>query len=401
MVFWYMRRYQLLTLLLIFTLPFFPNQFVDARTQQSLPLIAFFILLLCISLLPIFFRAFLHDVKRKFIPTIFFLVFLIPLTIATIFSIDKQQSVLQLLLFFSYFVIFVSIPAVFQSFRSKELFTACYLLLTACLSFISLYNTLIRHYVNRQNLSFLWIYFGHNHLSTLLIFAIPLCLYALSIYWEKSRLRLIFLAIIFILLASLLFTFSIGSMFVLALSFLVIWLMFNKTLPLKKSFLMVFAVLTLFALGSFSFFSIHKGLKTLNLRKDPNHNVSVRLIYWQKAFDNFIQRPLTGTGPDTFSKINITTRPFSWYTHNFFIQMLTDSGIFGFLASILLIGAVLWRGYQIIKTVSTKREQLFYLSIFIGLVSSTLMAMADFEWQLPTAFLFFWIFAGFLRNYAN
>lgn len=389
-----MQGYQLLTILLIFSLPFFPKQLVDTRIPS---LIAIF----SICLLPIFFRVLRDDIKRKFIPTLCFLVFLITLTITTIFSIDKQQSVIQLFLFFSYFIIFTTIHVIFRSLRSKELFVNCYLLIVTLLSFISLYNTLIRHYVNRQNVSFLWVYYGHNHLSALLIFAIPLCMYVLAFHWKESPIRFALFAIFFVLLVGLLFTFSIGAMFAFALSLLVVWFIFNKTLPLKKSFLIVFSIIILFALSSLYAFSMHKGIKDLNLRKDPYRNVSVRLTYWQKAFDNFAQRPITGSGLDTFQIVNRKSKRFIRYTHNFFIQILTDAGIFGFVASIALIGTLLWQGYQNVKTVSAKREHFFYLSLFVAVLSSTLLATIDVDWHLPTVSIFFWIFASLLRKHVN
>ena len=53
-----MLAYQLLTILLILSLPFFPKQFADDRIRN---LIIFF----SISLLPIFVPALLNDIKRK------------------------------------------------------------------------------------------------------------------------------------------------------------------------------------------------------------------------------------------------------------------------------------------------------------------------------------------------
>ena len=164
--------YQILTILIIFSLPFFPKQFIAAHILSPIP---FFIVFFSICLLPIFFRALIDDIKRKFIPTLCFFVFLIPLIIATIFSIDREQSDVQLYLFLSYFVIFVSSRVIFPTLKSKELLVNCFLLTVTCLSLISLYNTLIRHYVSRENISFLWVSYGHNHLSALLIFAIPFC----------------------------------------------------------------------------------------------------------------------------------------------------------------------------------------------------------------------------------
>ena len=394
-----MWAYQFLTILLIFSLPYFPKQFVAAHSQSF---IVFFIVFFTICLLPISFRALTDDIKRKFTPTFLFLVFLIPFTLSTIFSIDKQQSVIQLLLFFSYFVIFTSIPVIFRSLRSKELLVTCYLLLVTGLSFISLYNTLIRHYVNRVNVSFLWVYYGHNHLSALLVFAIPLTLYFLKRYWLKKQIRILALVVCCFLIVNLLFSFSIGAMISLAISFLIGLLLFGKTIsskkfPVKKVFFIVFLIITFLSVSSLYFFSETKGIKKLKLQKDPIAYAETRFIYWQAAYNNFLKHPLTGTGPDTFHIINKQTPPFSYYVHNFFIQMLTDTGIFGFLTSITLIVSVLWQAARR----SLEIGNFLYVVLFIGILSSTFLAMTDVDWHLPTVFLFFWIFAGLLRKHVN
>lgn len=389
-----MRVYQLLTILLIFSLPFFPKQFADDRIKY---LIIFF----SISLAPIFFRTLIDDIKRRFIPTLFFLVFLTTITITTIFSIDREQSVIQLILYLCYFIIFISSRVIFPSLRSKELLVACYLLLVTCLSFISFYNTLIRHYVNRENISFLWIYYGHNHLSALLVFAIPLTLYFLKTYWKNKRIRILLVVMCFLLLVSLLFTFSIGAMIMLGISIVTIWFVFNKTLSLDKNLLIVFFILAFLVMSSLYLFSIEKGIETFNLRKNPYNNVSARFVFWQKAFDNFRKRPLTGSGLDTFHIVSKQTRPFSRYAHNFFIQLLSDSGIFGFLTGILLVGTIFREAYNTIRTTIYKRKRFFYVSFCVGMLSSTLLAAIDVDWHLPTVFLFFWILAGLLRKDVN
>jgi O-antigen ligase len=147
-------------------------------------------------------------------------------------------------------------------------------------------------------------------------------------------------------------------------------------------------------------FAENKEIKTLKLLRNPYTNVSHRLIYWQRAFDNFVQKPFTGSGLDTFNIVN-KTRPFAYYAHNFFIQILSDSGIFGFLANTLLIGVIFWRAYNVVMIAMDKRKRLFYLSIFVGVLSSTFLAAIDVDWHLPTVFLIFWIFAGFLRKNVN
>lgn len=386
--------YQFLTILLISVLPFFPKQLFDFQIR---PLIIGF----AICLLPIFFLAFIDDIKRKFIPTICFIIFLVPAAISTVFSLNMKASVDQLYLLFSCFVVFVSIRKIFPTLRSKELLASYYCIIVFCLSLISFYNTVIRHYVNRKNVSFLWVYYGHNHLSALLIFAIPFCLYLLLKYWKNGKFSFPIFFIFCFFLINLFLTFSIGAMVALAFSFLIIIFFIKKLFLFKKTFFAVFIILVFFSISSLYFFSANNGLKVINLKKNPYNNVSVRFVYWQIAFDNFIKKPLTGSGLDTFDIVNTKRHYFSRFAHNFFIQMLSDVGIFGFLSSVVLIGAVILHGYNMVMVSADNKMRLFYLSIFIGILSSVFMAMMDVDWHIPTAFLFFWIFAGLLRKNVN
>lgn len=389
-----MPIYQFLTILLISVLPFFPKQLFDPHIRP-------FIIIFAICILPVFFGAFIEDIKRKFIPTICFIVFLICATISTVFSVNIKNSADQLFLFFSYFVVTTSIRVIFPTLRSKEFLVSYYCIIVFCLSLISFYNTFIRHYANRTNVGFLWVYFGHNHLSGLLIFAIPFCLYILLTHWNNNRFRLPILSIFCFFLISLLLTLSIGAMIALALSFFIIIFFIKKSFPFKKNFFVVFFILAFFSLSSLYFFSTNKRLNVLHLKKNPYNNVATRFVYWQRAFDNFVQKPLTGTGLDTFYIGREKTPPFSRYAHNFFIHMLSDAGIFGFLSSIGLIGAVILHAYNAIKMTSDRKIRSFYIFILIGMLSSVFMAMIDVDWHIPTAFLFFWIFAGLLRKNVN
>ena len=399
-----MSFYQFLTILLIFPLLFLPEQFVAIPVKILIGIFSIF-------LLPIFYKEFILDIKIKFLPTIFFLVFIFVTAITTTFSIDYDKSIMQFYIFFCFFIVFVSIRSIFPSFKSKELLALLFICIASILSFISLYNTLILHYINTQSLSFLWIYFGHNHLSALLVFAIPLALYFLKTYWIKKQIRFLLIVNCLLLIFSLLFTFSIGSMFALGLSFLIVFFLFakyisTKDFPIKKVYFMVFLTIAILGISSFYLFSETKGIESIKLWKNPSMHAQARFVYWRAAYDNFKKNPLTGTGLETFNEAlgklgNIGKTAYTTHAHNFFVQMLTDTGIFGFLTSITLIGSVLWQGYLKIKDSSLNKESFFFISLYAGILASTLNSLIDLDWHAPAVFLFFWIFTGLFRKNVN
>lgn len=399
-----MSVYQLGTILLIFSLTIFPEQFNNLQVKSL-------IVVLSICLLPFFFKSFQDDLKRRFAPTLCFLVFLAISSVISVIFINKVQNFPQILLFFSYFIIFISLRGIFPTLKHKEQFSFCFLILTSILSLISIYHILILHYINNDSLSFLWVYRGHNHLSALLIFAIPLIIYFLKTYWHIRRMRFVSIVLGCLLMISLLLSLSIGAMLALATSFLLAIFMFKSTVsfknfPLKKTYFMIFLIVALLSVSTFLYFSETKGVKAWHLRKNPLAHVQARFVYWQVAFENFGENPLTGIGFGSFNQVlneygNLGKAANTTEAHNFFIQMLSDTGIFGFLSSVALIGAVIGKGYKAVKTASAQRESLFYLSLFVGILASTLVALIDFNWSIPVVFLFFWIFSSFLTNYAN
>lgn len=397
-----MTIYRIIILILLFILLFIPNQGKEYFSIAGLiGLFSFF-------LLPIFIKNVRQDILHKNLTTIFFILFLVVLTVSTFFSIDRGRSVIQLLLFVSYFIIFTSIRSVFASHKGKELFAIFYLLFAIVLSFISLYNTFILHYVNRaqEGTSFMWIYFGHNHLSGILIFAIPLAFYFLWENWRNKFIRLILLLVTCCLLLVMFSTLARVSLLSLFIS-LFIGSFFLPIAAMKKSLIASFVgVMLIFFVLPFGISS-----KTAKLAV-PKRKIDVtvqtnRVLYWNQAVTNFTLHPLFGTGLDTFRKVNSNSafpqKPTSLrsdYAHNFFLQMLSDAGIFGFLTSLGLIFIILSHSVQkiLVKSHSVLSDKFLSIAFFIGIFASTLNTLFDYDWQLPTIFLLFWINAEFIIN---
>lgn len=388
-----MKFYQTLTYLLLFTIPFFPVQ-LDGRITYATALYA-------LVLLPVFLKSLTEKVRKKDKSTIFFLIFLSAASLSTIFSINSKQSLPQLALFFASFVTFVSIGKVFDSPKSRRHLALVFLLVTSILAVVSLYNTAVLHLNNLDPLgvSFLWVYFGHNHLSTLLLFAIPIALYFAKVYW-KSPLRflysnvvriqaLLFPVLSFLLLVSLCFTFARASQ--ISLLAAVIFAVIIYELIGQKITLLVLAVF-LAAIGIILAGSATP-TRQLGFVKYASIQNNSRLVYWQQAIENAKVHPFLGTGPDTFRFINQASGGKTlktYYTHNYFLQTLTDSGIFAFLSGIALIVSVL---INAVKSSLRKKEGLA-IALTVGLLASTINSLFDFDWQLPVVFLIFWIFAG-------
>lgn len=393
-----MTIYRIITLVFLFILLFIPNQGKEYFSIAGL------ISLLSLSLLPIFIKNVRQDIAHKNPVTIFFILFLTASTISTIFSIDQKRSIIQLLLFVSYFIVFTSIKSIFASHKGKELFGICYLVFVIILSFISLYNTFILKYVNRaqEGVSFMWIYYGHNHLSAILLFALPLAFYFLWENWKNTFFRSILLLVTGYLLLVMFFTLARASIASLLIS-LFIGSFFLPITAMKKSLIASFVgVMLIFFVLPFGINSTARKVNVSKNKVDVTVQAS-RTLYWSQAVTNFTLHPFFGTGLDTFRKVNSNSafpqKPTSLrsdYAHNFFLQMLSDMGIFGFLTGLGLIFAVLTRSAQkiLVKSHSVLSDKFLLIAFFVGIFASTLNTLFDYDWQLPTVFLIFWINAG-------
>ncbi|MDP2649447.1 MAG: O-antigen ligase family protein [bacterium] len=381
-----MKLYKYLTYLLLFLILFFPKQ-LDQRIIYSLAIFS-------VLLIPVFIKNLIKDLKEKKITTVFYLLFLISAIASTIFSIDKNSSILQLTLFFSCFVIFVSARSIFKDFKSKDQFALIFVLATALLSLISLYNTLVLNTVNKETdgVSFFWIYYGHNHISSLLIFSIPLCFYLLGKAFSK-RAKVFMFIVSLILILSFLFSFARGSIVSFLIAFISAAILLKSTKFQKsvKSFVVIALVIAAIML------SVVIGAK-FGVPKSPTFD-SLRIQLWQESINNFGKNVLVGSGLNTFKIVSFNTSGISlktYFAHNHLLQMLSDAGLFGFLSTFLLMFSLLFYSLKKAKKIENQREKLFYGAGFLGLFASIVNSMVDFNLELPAIFFIFSLIAGLL-----
>ncbi|OGH12076.1 MAG: hypothetical protein A2857_03055 [Candidatus Levybacteria bacterium RIFCSPHIGHO2_01_FULL_36_15] len=394
-----MLFYQITTLLLLFFLPFVPKQLDVA--------IIYVIIFYTALIMPVFLRRiaqiFWPIRKNAFFnnPSIlFFILLLIFGFISLIFSVDQQRSVLQMALLICYFIIFVSIGGIFKNalFPAFTLFAG-----SIALGLIALYNTFYAQVVNKgsEGVSFLWIYYGHNHLSALLLFSIPIGLYLVKRYSGKNSLiSSIFASLVLLLIFSLFTTFARASILSLFIAFCVSSLIFLKSSKLKiaaLSVMILLAVSTVFT-TNISLEQARKiGVKKFEL------SFQTRILYWAQTIEIFAKKPLTGFGLDTYKTVSFQNQPpplMTYYAHNFFLQILSDTGIFGYLASLALMFSVLGQGYKHIKceilNFKYRDQALLLLALGIGIFASMLNNLVDFDFMLPTVSFIFWTMAGIL-----
>ena len=127
-------------------------------------------------------------------------------------------------------------------------------------------------------------------------------------------------------------------------------------------------------------------------------SLGARADYWRAATETFIENPMTGSGPGTFmipyGQKKAPDSEMARLTHNDYLEQASDSGIVGFAAFSIFIGASLISLYRKSRRV---RDWEFFL-IWLGLGGWSLQIGMEFSLYIPAlswpAFLLFGLLWG-------
>ncbi len=122
---------------------------------------------------------------------------------------------------------------------------------------------------------------------------------------------------------------------------------------------------------------------------------AARVPYWQAAWQGIRAKPWLGWGPDSFPDYYRTTWPnnrklgsLPSHVHNFFLHVLFERGVLGFLGLALLLAAVLWGTFRtrdsalLAVVLAALFINLFDVTLFYGGVLYPLVAVAG--WRAAT-----------------
>jgi len=327
--------------------------------------------------------------KKIFKDKIFwsFSLFLFLAFISTLLSTSFSRSINTWFFYFFYFVAFLTVrDGIKDKKRLSRAFLTILLAVNTIACLFSFYYLALGAPPPFESANLIFSNFGHNHLVDLLVLSLPVafCLFLSA----KSRKQLFFwLALVLVFTAGFVLSFSRGGIFFAILA-LVLCLAFNKKAFRKKKAIGWFLALVLF--GSLFFFLNSRVLTW-----------QARVEYWRQAVVAFWQKPVFGTGLDTFrfSSIKHQKTPNNWstHTHNHFLQMFSETGIFGGAAFLILIALIVKEGFKNIKKLKG-RDRGLMVGLFVGILTSCLHSLVDYDWQFPAVFLIFWVMAGIILS---
>jgi len=126
--------------------------------------------------------------------------------------------------------------------------------------------------------------------------------------------------------------------------------------------------------------------------------VGFRADYWKLAWEVWLENPFTGTGAGTFQYTWLEGRPGVQgvkQVHNLYLEQLTETGIFAFLALVAFVVVLLaftaraaWRRRP------EGEERLLLSGVVAGMVVYLVSSVVEWHWYLPASTLFFFVLAA-------
>jgi O-antigen ligase len=249
-------------------------------------------------------------------------------------------------------------------------------------------------------------FFGNpNSLAALYILVIPPML---ALTWRRGASGVQRLACGYIALAlmlGLVTTISRGGLLALAIA-LTCWPLFTGGWTWPKRLLACGAILATLALAALALWttmpSVRERLQTLA----RDHGERSRVILWQASLKMTADAPLLGAGAGSFNTLFEKHRPEGFlnnpqWTHNEFLNLLSDQGIAGFALLLGGIGAIAWRSRR--KTPHPPRhaptdamlaDASFTRALGIGLFAFALASLVDFHMHIPALAMIAAIYAA-------
>ncbi len=222
------------------------------------------------------------------------------------------------------------------------------------------------HYDHDLRISGTFSMLGSNEIAAFYA-AFTLILITLFYFNKSTKVRVILGVCIFLNLYSLLYSYSRGSY----LSFLlgitaIIWHTRKKMVFLLIPSVFIFGGVMLNFLPA----SVQERFGTIAVEDGEKRDESAesRFVFWALAYEQFLESPIIGQGYLTFVERN----PAKLDTHNFYLKLLAEHGIIGFIIFLVII----WRALKVGRNLYDESDDPIYKALgigFFGVVASFIL----------------------------
>ncbi len=131
-----------------------------------------------------------------------------------------------------------------------------------------------------------------------------------------------------------------------------------------------------------------------------------RIMLWKIAWENWLRHPLTGTGGDTYAIVHEQETPEdawdSLYAHSIWMDLLSDTGNFAFLAfAAFSVGVLAVAAYNALYKKRSRRSQALIAGSAAAASAYLISSSVDWNWYIPASTLPFFALAAVATGMAR
>jgi len=334
------------------------------------------------------------------------LCFLALAIVSAIFSIYRYDSILELYKIINYILIYYIVVNNINT-REKIKRIAIVIIAVGCLlsitGLIQYLGGLSDH--SRQFLS--GPYVNHNHFAGYLELVIPLSIGMLLIPVDRGK-KIILTYCSIIMVVALALTMSRGGWTGLVCSLLVMgFLLARRESYSKKVYIVLsFVIIIGFTLTIIALNPLIERLSTVEDISKNLYTYDLRMRTWHGTVRMIKDHPFTGTGIGTFAiafpKYRVPgLQGLLVHTHNDYLQVVSEMGIFVLGIIIWLIFSTLRAGFKTFFRTRSNFKQGITLGATAGIVAILIHSFVDFNLHIPANAILFTVVAALLMICTN
>jgi O-antigen ligase len=243
-----------------------------------------------------------------------------------------------------------------------------------------------------------------NDLGAYMLLIFPLALSSF-LYEDKSPIEKVLYAMASILsFITIVLTFSRGIWLSTLIALILIFILGRKIL--KKNLLYIGFVTILSAIPVILKWEsiVNRLLSLQNIFSTAENSIEWRKSLLRGSIKIFSDHPVIGTGLNSFPFIySLYQERAGYYSinpHNYYLQLLTETGVVGFITFVVFSLSILYMSFKAFAN----SENIFKgisLGLLVGIISSLIHISVDIDWSVSAIPILFWTQVGLLISIYN
>lgn len=318
-------------------------------------------------------------------------IFIIISAISIIFSVNRISAFGEILRYISFFAIFINASQSINSIKKIKEFLNLIIISSILPSFVGLMQIIKGDAKIVLGIPQITSLFTHQNVFAIFLTIIISITAVLSILEENKLKKRCYLIYLIILTYLLLKTYArVGWVGVL----ISLFLLFSA---IKRNYLLIAPILLVIFVTNDPY--ITQRVNLIFTSTIQTNSLISRLELWKVAFHYFLSSPFFGIGLKSFNlmpqTILLLSKPFGTSFHNMYLQVLTETGIFGLIALTLVFFNMHSEIYNFYKTENNKEIRAIYFGFISLLMAVIAMACVDNIFS-PVIQWYLWAYFGAL-----